>query len=234
MKTLITSIIFLLLAAGLSAQQDIMSKVSNGFIRDNGLTDLKEISDLSLKLDQEYFGANLDTYADRSIEMAPNASFHKIGYRVSTGVETTPGTRGRTTTYTTYDGLLDITWAARSATTPTKSIEEVSKERFRYLYDVEEKSNFVTDYVKNDKVEGSFIYSKKDNLIIFIILSKTKPETVMGTIIINLPESKRSEFIKTFIEETTFGPNTGRTRTGSGTPTEGRTDSSATRTRTGG
>lgn len=219
-----------MLTTGLSAQQDIMSKISNGFIRDNGLTDLKEISDLGLKLDQEYFGANLDRYADRTIEMAPNASFHKIGYRVATGVETIPGTRGRSTTYTIYEGLLELTWSALSATTSTKSIEEVSRERYRYLYDVEEKSNFVTDYVKNDNIEGSFIYSKKDNLIIFIILSKTKPETVRGTIIINLPESERSEFVKTFIAGTTFGPNTGRTRTGSTPPTEGITDSGTTRT----
>lgn len=223
-----------MLTTGLFAQQDIMSKVSNGFIRDNGMTGLKEISDLALKLDQEYFGAKLDTYADRTIDMAPNTSFHKISYRVNTGVETTPGTRGRSTTYTTYDGLLELTWTALSATTSKMSIEEVSRANYRFLYDVEEKSNFVTDYVKNDNIEGSFVYSKKDNLIIFIILSKTKPETVRGTIIINLPESERSEFIKTFIAGTTFGPNTGRTRTGSTTPTETRTDRSATRTRTGG
>jgi len=114
MKTLITSIIFLLITTGLSAQQDIMSKISNGFIRDNGLTDLKEISDLSLKLDQEYFGANLDTYADRTIEMAPNTSFHKIGYRSSTAEATSTGTRTRST-YATYYGLLELTWTALSA-----------------------------------------------------------------------------------------------------------------------
>jgi len=224
MKTLITSIIFLLLTTGLFAQQDIKSKISNGFIRDNGLTDLKEISDLNIKLAKDYFGANFDTYADRSIEMAPNVSFHKIDYSIATGVQTTPGTRTRTTTYTTYDGLLQLSWIDLS-TFPVRSIEDISKDNYRVVYDTEEKSNIITDYVKNDNVEGSFIYSKNGNLIIFIILSKTKPEMVRGTIIINLPESERSEFAKAFIGGTIFEPNTGRTRT------DTRTDSTRTRTR---
>ena len=235
MKTLINSIIFLLLTSGVFAQQDIISKVSNGFFRDNGMKDLKEINALYKKLNLEYFGEKSMAYVNDDIEeVGPKTSYHQIGYRVSTG-QTSSGTRTRTSG-STYDGLLRITWAEIPKTTPSKNIETFSKENYRFIYDTEEKANFVTDYVKNDNIEGSFIYSKKGNLIIFIILSKTKPELVRGSITINLPESDRSTFARDFIGGTKFEPNTGRsssggrTRTGSDTSTGTRTDSSSTRT----
>lgn len=236
MKTLITSIIFLLLTIGLFAQQDITSKVSNGFFRDNGLTDIKEINALYKKLNIEYFGEKSMTYVNDDIEeVGPNTSYHQIGYRVGTTRQTSAGTRTRTSG-STYHGLLRITWAEFPKTIPSKNIETFSKENYRFLYDTEDKANFVTDYVKNDNIEGSFIYSKKGNLIIFIILSKTKPELVRGSITINLPESDRSTFARDFIAGTKFEPNTGRsssggrTRTGSDTSTGTRTDSNSTRT----
>lgn len=208
MKTLIASITFLLLTTVVFAQHDIISKVSNGFFRDNGLTDLKEINALSTKLNKDYFGTQSTAYVDEKIEnIGPKTSYHQIGYRVSTP----SGTR---TIGSTYYGLLRITWSELPKTETRKNIEEFSKENYRFLYDIEEKENFVKDYVKNTNIEGSFIYSKKDNLIIFIILSMTKPEMIRGTITINLPESDRSTFARDFISGTKFEPNTGRSSSG--------------------
>lgn len=230
MKTFLTYITSLLLATSLFAQQTTTEKISNSFIRpDNRLTDLKEINILNTKLEESFYGTTNRGLVDNSIdEIDNNSSYYRIWHSIPLdGSETNPRTRSRNL----VEGLLLISWRGQTQFGTPKSIEVISKGFYYPFYQVNEEKDLVTEYIKNNVLDGSFIFSKNSNLISFVIVSKTKAETVRGTITINLPESERLTFAKSFIEKTTFEPTQGRTRNGTGGSTGTRTDS--TRTRTG-
>jgi len=227
MKTFLAYIASLLLATSLFAQQNTTEKISNSLIRqDNRLTDLKEINILNTKLKEGFYGTTNRGLVDDTIDEIDNSSsYYRILYSLPlNGAEPNP----RTSSRNLAEGLLLISWRGQAQFGTPKSIEVISKGFFYPFYQVNEEKDLVTEYIKNNVLDGSFIFSKNSNLISFVIVSKTKAETVRGTITINLPESERLTFAKSFIENTTFEPTQSRTRTGTGGTTNTGTDTTKT------
>lgn len=250
MKNFIAVITFLLLTTNIFAQQNIVAKVSSTYFNTNGITDLTVLNRLNDSLVYGFYGKKYTELMDISIdEISNNLSYHKIFYTVSIPLSTTPSTnntgntipsRDRNTTGTRTGtgstrtgsaptretnerkwGLLKISWLNKYA--PTKSIEDISQSWIKNVYEVYEKNEITVEYVKNDKVDGSFILDKGGNNVSFIILSKNKPEMVRGDITINLPESERSKFARDFIQSISFEPTTTTPGGGSTRTTGGRT-----------
>ncbi|OOG19628.1 hypothetical protein BWD42_06870 [Sphingobacterium sp. CZ-UAM] len=95
------------------------------------------------------------------------------------------------------------------------------------MYNVFNKEDLTVGYVNNDRVNGSYIISKRGNSVGFIILFISKLEMLMGDIIINVPESDRITYAKEFIESFTFEP----TPPDSQSPSDGSTRTYGGRTR---
>ncbi|WP_156173185.1 hypothetical protein [Chryseobacterium gallinarum] len=202
MKNIIATIIFLFITTGLLAQQDIISKVSNKYYRTNGLTDVRKIDSITDKIADEFFDPKYNKLMDNSIErISDKMSYHEIMYSVAVPLEG-ESLRSSWGTSVRYFGLLKISWSNQPV--PAKSIEELTGYTIDYIFALDNREDLVVEYVKNSELDGSFIYNPKDNLISFNILSKTKPERLRGTIIINLPIEERSKFARDFIESTKF------------------------------
>ncbi|OOG19795.1 hypothetical protein BWD42_07820 [Sphingobacterium sp. CZ-UAM] len=224
MKILVSMILFLLVTTGAFAQQDIISKVSNKYIDNYGITNVNRVNATSDSLDNKFYDPTHNALIDKTLDkLSNNMAYHNIMYSVSVPLEG-ESRRSSWGTSVRYVGLLKISWAINP--TPAKSIEELTNWYISTIYVVEPKENIVQEYVKNSNIDGRFFYSKGNNLINFTVLSKTKNEMLRGTITINLPENERSKFARDFIESTIFEPTdtslftpgTGspRTRDGSG------------------
>ncbi|OOG19799.1 hypothetical protein BWD42_07840 [Sphingobacterium sp. CZ-UAM] len=224
MKIIVSMILFLLVTTGAFAQQDIISKVSNKYIYNNGITDVNKVNAILDSIDKNFFDPKYSPLMDKTLDkLSNNMSYHNIVYSVTVPLEG-ESLRSSWGSSVRYFGLLKISWAIQP--TPAKSIEELTNWYIKTIYEFDKQENIVQEYVKNSNLDGSFIYNKEDNLISFTILSKTKNEMLRGNIIINLPENERSKFARDFIESTIFeptdtsliSPDTGspRTRDGSG------------------
>lgn len=202
MKHFIATIILLFSITGLFAQQDILSKVSNKYYITKGITDVDKVNTLLNTIDDEYFEKRYNKLMDKSIDkISNNLSYHEVLYSVSVPLEG-QSLRSSWGTSVRYFGLLTINWANQSV--PAKSIETLTHYHIDDIFVEDKKEDIVIEYIKNSDLEASYIYNKLDNMISFIILSKTKSEKLRGNIIINLPVEERSKFMKDFIESTKF------------------------------
>ncbi|OOG19629.1 hypothetical protein BWD42_06875 [Sphingobacterium sp. CZ-UAM] len=126
----------------LSAQQNIISKVSSIYFKTNGITDLTVLNMLNNSLVYGFFGKQYTELMDISIEkISSYNSYHKVeyikeipppGYTPTTGTVPTSNrnlspTRTRSGTvrwFETSYGLLNISWSSLSA---RKTIESVTQ-----------------------------------------------------------------------------------------------------------
>lgn len=246
MKNFIAVITFILFATSLSAQQDIISKVSTIYFNTNGITDMTALNRLNDSLVYGFFGKQYTELMDISIEeISSNMSYHKVSYTKeipppeftpSTGaiptsnrnLSTTRTRTGNSRWFETNYGLLKISWMSLST---RKTIENVTQNWINDVYNVYNKEDLTVGYVNNDKVNGSYIIDKRGNSIGFIILSTNKLEMLRGDIILNVPESERIIYAKEFIESFTFEPTPIPPPSSSG---GGSTRTSGGRTRGGG